>query len=86
MISPDGTGFVFREALQNCLHRHDCAFSDEETRLVFSVLDLDGDGGVDLLEFTEFVKACSTTNQRIRQGSGFEPGSLGFEQVRPHES
>lgn len=32
----------------------------------------------DLLEFTEFVKACSTTTQRIRAGCGSDPGTERF--------
>jgi len=78
LIAPGGS-VVEKRALQNCIQRFDVEFTEAETDLVFSVLDLDGDGGVDMLEFTEFVKACSTTTQRIQAGCGHTAGSREFD-------
>lgn len=73
------TGNMEKPELQNALHRYNIEFSDEESDLVFSILDIDGDSTVDLHEFSEFIKACSTTTQRIWSGCGFAPGSPQFK-------
>jgi len=77
-IISDVSGSIDKEAIQNALHRFDCAFTDDEGDLVFSVMDLNSDGDIDISEFSEFIKACSTTQQRIAAGSNSDPGSARF--------
>ena len=80
-IISDKSDTVNRDAIQNAMHRFACDFSDEEADLVFSVLDLNHDRSCDLEEFSDFIKACSTTTQRIAAGSNSDPGTERFEEA-----
>lgn len=50
-IISDLSGSVNQEAIKNAMDRFGCTFSDAERDLVFSVMDLNHDGDIDLTEF-----------------------------------
>jgi Ca2+-binding EF-hand superfamily protein len=68
--------------LQNAIQLKGLEFTDKELALVFPILDIDGDGSVDLDEFTHFGMAATITAQRISSGVGAKPGTDVYNEAK----
>ena len=68
-------GTLTPEKLLNAMHINGLEFSDTELTLAFPIMDIDGDGHIDLDEFTHFGMAATITAQRISSGVGALPGT-----------
>jgi Ca2+-binding EF-hand superfamily protein len=75
-------GELTRENLPAAMEKVGVGISKREESVLFPILDLDGDGSVDMEEFRHFCTASRISDQRICAGIGDRIGSMRYERTK----